>query len=194
MRKFVFCALAAMWPVLAHAGTPDCSTQSLRRAIAGLAALELRNPVYVDDGAADGSAIEEADGWYKAREPIAQLLRCSSESAPLLIEHLDDTTMTRLECESELTHKKYGGRVHVPIGYVCLDLLEHMTFEPQIHETDCADDGWGACIKPEFYFRPDSYSRINGKCVVTAQIRKVKRAWARALKSGKLHFRNPLLR
>jgi hypothetical protein len=70
---------------------------------------------------------------------------------------------------------------------VCLDVLLSITDERVTHYDDCADDGFGACLKDGFYFRPDVYSKPRAQEKVTA----VQKKWRSAYDRGHATFVYP---
>jgi hypothetical protein len=67
---------------------------------------------------------------------------------PLLISHLTDQRPTLA-----MYHQQ-----PVPIGYLALDLLLHMTDmnDERVIVPGCEQHGLGDCMQPEFYFSPDT--------------------------------------
>lgn len=67
---------------------------------------------------------------------------------PLLISHLTDQRLSRAEYQSQ----------PVPVAYLALDLLLHMTDmnDERVIVPGCEQHGLGDCMQPEFYFGPDT--------------------------------------
>lgn len=84
----------------------------------------------------------------------------------------------------------------VPVGYVCLDILLGVTRGDSVFQRNCASqEGADACIRPEYYFRPDGYTNCweaAGKCAPRPRVGLVQRNWTREFLHGRLRFRNPL--
>jgi hypothetical protein len=147
--------------------------EKLIRALAGVNF----GKVYFEDGAADGSVTDEqtitVNEGSGAFAPVRSILDLKDRAIPLLIEHLDDQQPTRT---------KFNGQP-VPLGYVALDILMNVIgTNHKVFFTDCRDDGLGACVEPEYYFRPDADS---------VEMRKVKAHWQRLRSAGGLKFHEP---
>lgn len=143
----------------------------------------LRNiPVeYVEDGAADETVLRSQQAAVRAFVELGPAI------LPVLIQHLTDTRVAAATFTSTVGGKQFHGKV--PFAYVCLDVLMGVTHSPEVFVTDCADDGFGACVHDEFYFRPDL--DVAGK-VQAERIRlAVQKRWSEALAGGKLVFSVP---
>jgi hypothetical protein len=140
---------------------------------------------YVEDGAAWMSVLDGSSATVKA------IVSLGAEAIPLLISHLDDTRLTSATFDGGVTR---GRPIRVPVGYLCLDiLLEIVDDRAPVFIKDCADDGLGACIEPDYYFRPDEYYPGAWKEYRAREgVRVVKRSWERAYRSKLLHFRSPV--
>lgn len=148
-----------------------CSTTS---PVEPLATIEIR---YVEDGAADATITEEPDPRTQA------IVDRGAEALPLLAGCLTSTAATRAVAVTG------SGSTPVPLGYVCLDLLMAITEGDAAHVRDCADDGLGACMHEEFYFRPDVYA--TNPADAARQVAAVQRAWQHAIGDGKVRFAYP---
>ena len=162
----------------------DCSSKRLEERLISLAQVRPSRPVYVEDGAGDGTLTRHPE----AKEAVNAILACPKSAAAVLVKHLDDRTPTHVLAETASNPSGTGdpGSItrRVALGVLALDLLLQMFVEPSsiVYIADCADDGLGACVQPEFYFRPDSGAS-------TAQ--SAKKAWSRLLRAGQLVLRSP---
>ena len=147
---------------------------------------------YYEDGAADATVLfpeGDADHPYPLPvDPVIALVRLREKSFPLLIDCLSDGRMTSVRFGGAMTQLK-----NVPVGHVCLDILMGTTKDKSAFFPDCADDGLGACMKPDFYFRPDDYTRCWGgdTCLLRPWINIVQRNWRAQYLAHRLRFRNP---
>jgi hypothetical protein len=140
-----------------------------------------RSDIYFDDGASDGTVTElgsPVECNYTCVVPLPALKAIAAlgpNSIPLLIEHLDDTRLSR----ATFRHRP------VPVGFVALDLLMHFTGyrDSRMYIPDCSDDGLGACVQPGFYFRPDQ--------ALQTQMALVKTNWKRIQKEKTIQFVYP---
>lgn len=140
---------------------------------------------YTEDGAGDASVLRRFNG--KSPDPIMALLRLGPKALPLLIDCLMDGRVTSMRFSGSTVSKP----MNVPIGYVCLDVLMG-TIRGPVSEPECADDGMGACMKQEFYFRPDDYSQCwPDFCLPRPWVRVVQENWKRLYQKRKLRFENP---
>jgi hypothetical protein len=82
--------------------------------------------------------------------------------------------------------------MNVPVGYVCLDILMNVVVGRPVSDTDCSDDGLGACMNYGFYFRPDDYYECTKKdCFLRTWVSVVQRKWREAYLGHRLRFHNP---
>lgn len=123
--------------------------------------------VYSDDGAADATVTE------RPNKVVRQIINLKAAAIPLLIKHLDDRRLTTAQFKNR----------RVPLGHICLDILLNITKGNTVHIKDCFDDGLGACIEFEYYFRPDVLQHRKMKAV--------QQAWARAFQNKKIKFQYP---
>ena len=157
----------------------DCSSKRLEERLISLAQVRPSHPVYVEDGAGDGTLTQHPE----AQEAVKAILACPKSAAAVLVKHLDNRMITHVLAETASKQPGTGdpGSItrRVVLGVLALDLLLQMFVEPSstVYIADCADDGIGACVQPEFYFRPDS---------AAATARSTKKAWSRLLRSGQL--------
>jgi hypothetical protein len=162
----------------------DCTSKRLEERLVSLAQVRPSRPVYVEDGAGDGSLTRHPE----AQEAVKAILACPKSAATVLVKHLDDRMLTHVLAETASNPPGTGdpGLItrRVVLGVLALDLLLQMFVEPSstVYIADCADDSLGACVEPEFYFRPDAG-------VAIAQ--STKKAWSRLLRSGQLVLRSP---
>ena len=142
--------------------------------------------IYVEDGAADGSVTSPAS----PPQAVKNILDLGPKAIPLLIAHLDDTRLTSATFEGGFT---WGKPIRVPVGHVCLDILMHITGgNRHISDSDCFDDGLGACVKEGYYFRPDEYYPAGkNEYIARLGVRVAKVNWLRAYRRGWLNFHRP---
>jgi hypothetical protein len=170
---FVFLALA----VNAYAFQAKPSTGQIESYFDVLAKTDFGN-IYADDGAGDGSATQcgdviESGPMVKPKQPVKTIVDLGAGAIPILIDHLDDARATSIV---------FAGRP-VRLGHLALDILTHIIVNTDsIFISDCVDDGLGACILSEYYFRPDAPLQ---------RILAVKAHWQAALKRGMLRFEYP---
>lgn len=82
----------------------------------------------------------------------------------------------------------------VPMLIDCLaslDVLMLITDCTDAHVEDCADDGFGACMNEDFYFRPDIYSRSSNISQANAKVAAVRSAWRKTFRRGRVKFIYP---
>jgi hypothetical protein len=161
--------------ISAQAGTSKTPSASAERYIDALVSAA-HLVVYSEDGAADATVVENP-----VRE-VRNILRLGAKAIPLLIAHLEDTRITA----AKFGRSQAQG---VPVGYVCLDILSNIVMSKSILIDDCSDDGLGACVRDGYYFRPDAYSRENGRIVPKSEVFKVQVRWKRAYRNGKIKYR-----
>lgn len=148
---------------------------------------------YFDDAAADASILFPGNSTHpsdRPNDPAVALVRLGEKGTPLLIDCLSDGRVTNI---------RFGGNyitkpMSVPVGYVCLDILMGTTSSKSLAEHDCADDGLGACMNSDFYFRPDDYYDCvdhRQLCLLRPWILVVQRNWRREFLRKRLHFQNP---
>jgi hypothetical protein len=116
---------------------------------------------------------------------VRDIVGLGAKSIPLLIKHLDDTRLTSATFEGRPSFK----RVSVPVGFICLDILLSIVGRNEhIWIKDSFDDGLGANVQPDYYFRPDAYDRRANECVARKVVRVVKSNWQKAYQSGLIKF------
>ena len=183
LMSVMACSLAA------SSGEPaqPCTLAQVRAAIEQLRTVELPSPVYIEDGAADGSIVLPSGG--ETPPSVKTVLTCAAVAAPQLIAYLDDVRPTKILCQTERT--KYKSQA-VPLGFVCLDLLLVLSdMNSLVTVPDCDEDGLGACVSDGYYFRPDDYRITDSKTEPLPVVQKTKQAWVRLLKAGRLKFSYP---
>ena len=156
----------------------DTSVGAVPSAIQRLAAVKI---AYVEDGAADGSVMEAPT------EAVREVVNKREAGFSDLVSCLSSMQPTRSTAVTLLNQKKSS--TVVPLGYVCLDVLMNIAKSPTIFVEDCGDDGFGACVKEGFYFRPDIYRTEKSKAV--AIVRKVQERWSNALTTNQINFEYP---
>jgi hypothetical protein len=96
-----------------------------------------------------GKAISENPGDGVIPPPQVRAIADLGQAAiPLLISHLTDQRSTLAQYRQQ----------PVPVAYVVLDLLLHMTDmnDERVVVPGCEQHGLGDCMQPEFYFSPDT--------------------------------------
>jgi hypothetical protein len=188
-----YAAKIALWPMLfLGAGHYLAAQITLRskadyiRYVDPILALRNFGIQYAEDGAADATVLFPPDD--QPRDPILAVVRLGPKGVPLLIDCLTDGRVTAIRFNGRMLAKP----MNVPLGYVCLDILIGITRSGVVHETDCADDGLGACIHEGFYFRPDDYSRCwPDRCLARPWVRTVQRNWRRLFLQKRVRFEDP---
>ena len=151
---------------------------------------------YVEDGAADSSVTNVDANSMRVgvvEEPIPSvrdMINLRERAIPTLIAHLDDARLTSAKLCSYLP----GGRSEcapVPVGYVCLDILMNIVRGPTIIRRECGADGFGACMEPGYYFRPDAYVHKGDRLVASREVHRVKLNWQRAYRKHHLKYQYP---
>ena len=189
---------AALVVTLAFAASPSVADAQRSRKAGGGKYIDalVKAPklvTYVEDGAADVSVIGYGEGAdMKVRGPLPEvraIVRLGPQAIPLLIAHLDDNRLT----SARFLRREQGGErdVPVPVGHVCLDLLTGIVYAPEVLITPCSDDGLGACVEADYYFRPDAFVQRGGGHFPSPKVRSVKRSWQRAYREGRVRFRYP---
>ena len=176
MRWFLICAIAWMFAscqVLQTERGQSEERAGQNKYVDALAAAKDLRVAYNDDGAGDGSVLQSPVPEVK------DVLNLGSEAVPLLIEHLDDTRLTVAVFNGREQRNK-----RVPVGHICLDILTGSVDAPVAKIEDCADDGLGACVDADFYFRPNEAS--------LKKIKEVKANWQRTYRDGKVKFAYPV--
>ncbi|HZS44678.1 MAG TPA: hypothetical protein VFC63_06210 [Blastocatellia bacterium] len=182
--KLLFAAMAVVvLPFSNSAQQRKATSKRNGNYIESLLAVKDLSSVYADDGAGDGTLMEN---------PILEIKRIvglRAAAIPLLIEHLDDERLTTARFSGGFNTKN---PTRVTLGFVCLDILmgivEHT---PKIFVRDCADDGMGACVNDGYYFRPDDYTLAGKRYNARTIVHIVKRHWQRAYARGQLRFHYP---
>lgn len=139
---------------------------------------------YSEDGAADATVTCPANNDPCPSPPpaVAALMKNPRTTVPLLIDCLSDGRQTSVRFDGNTITRP----MQVPVGYVCLDILMAWAGKPIGDYGDCGD-GLGACIDPEYYFRPDDYIQCwDESCYPRPWVFVVQRKWERTLKSGLL--------
>lgn len=149
--------------------------------------------VYSEDGAADATVTNVgANNSGVVENPIPEvraIINLGARAIPLLIAHLNDTRLTSATFNGGFTR---GTPIRVPVGHVCLDILTHIIGNnPHIFIRGCADDGLGACLKGEYYFRPDEYYPAGRDYIAREGVHVAKVNWLRAYRKGLIKFQYP---
>jgi hypothetical protein len=150
------------------------------RSIQDLATIDIE---YVEDGASDATITENTDPRVKtivdrAEGALPSLAECLTDRR--------DTSATVVVTRSGTTR-----RVPVPLGYLCLDILTAITEGAEVYPPDCHDDGLGACVGEEYFFRPDVYATDPSGSAAIRKVKAVQTKWREAIQAGKVKFRYP---
>ena len=80
--------------------------------------------------------------------PVRAIADLGQAAIPLLVSHLTDQRPTQAQYRQQ----------PVPVAYLALDLLLHMTDmnDERVIVPGCEQHGLGDCMQPEFYFSPDT--------------------------------------
>lgn len=178
--KIIAAALAALATVAvgrpSQAGQGQAGREELVDALASARDLHV---LYVEDGASDATATE------RPAAEVQRIINLGADAVPLLIEHLDDGRPTAAAFDTSQGQGKPRLKGRATVGYVCLDILMSVVDSPDVFigGKECCDDGLGANVNPEFYYRPDDASGPNAA--------RVKAEWQKAHRGGKLKFVPP---
>jgi hypothetical protein len=179
------CALVVALPGLSQPA--GCANAELETALDRVLQLKSLGNVYFEDAAADGSVVMIPPTYRAARPEIIPLLACEARAAEVLVEHLDDTRLTsaRFKGGAHWSHP-----IRVPLGVLCLDVLISLSpFGSPVRDPKTEnDDGLGAGVRAEYYFRPDDFDIKVGRYAPKAHVLAVKEAWQKALREGILRF------
>ena len=95
-----------------------------------------------------GKKLSESDAGVVPVPPVRAIADLGQAAIPLLISHLTDQRPT----QAEYRHQA------VPVAYLALDLLLHMTDmnDERVVVPGCEQHGLGDCMQPDFYFSPDN--------------------------------------
>jgi hypothetical protein len=95
-----------------------------------------------------GKKLSETDEGVVPAPPVRAIAELGQAAIPLLISHLTDQRPTLALYRQQ----------PVPVGYLALDLLLHMTDmnDERVVVPGCEQHGLGDCMQPEFYFSPDT--------------------------------------
>jgi hypothetical protein len=179
------CALVFAAPSLCQPA--GCERADLESALDRVLRLKNLGNIYSEDAAADGSVVMVPPAYRVARPEIIPLLACEARAATVLVEHLDDIRLTSATFKGG-THWSHPARV--PLGVLCLDILIFLSpFGSPIRDPETEDnDGLGAGVRAEYYFRPDDFVIKAGRYAPKPQVFAVKKAWQKALRDGLARF------
>jgi hypothetical protein len=182
---FLVCALVVAPPALAL--PTGCTTAELGAALDRVLQLKNLGPIYFEDAASDGSVVMMPPAYLVARPEIVPLLACEARAAAVLIEHLDDARLTSATFKGGA---HWAHPVHVPLGVLCLDILISLSpFGSPVRDPKTENnDGLGAGVRAEYYFRPDEYDIESGRYHPKPHVFAVKKAWQKALREGLARF------
>jgi hypothetical protein len=142
--------------------------------LAALAAADFSS-VYFEDGASDGSVTDRVrvHALTSSSDPenaVQAVLDLKDAGIPLLIAHLDDARPTRALFKGN----------PVPLGHIAMDILTHVIgANRSVLDLENTDDGLGAGIQPDYYFRPDAS---------LAEMKRTKQNWRRLYRRGRIAF------
>ncbi|MBM3763098.1 MAG: hypothetical protein FJW36_22985 [Acidobacteria bacterium] len=186
MLRFVLLALIA--EIMAGQTPPRLSKpQEYSQRIDPLLQIKNFGMSYSEDGAADGSILRPHDRSLLSPHTLS-LVNLRNQAIPILIDCLSDQRVSAAVFQGNNITRQ----IRVPIGYLCLDLLLELTTAAGIFIRDCADDGLGACVNQDYYFRPDDYSNCwPDHCLPKPWLFRVQANWRRAYTARRLKFVNP---
>jgi hypothetical protein len=123
-----------------------------------------------------GKSVSEnpGDGVVPAPQ-VRAIVDLGRAAIPLLISHLTDQRPTLAQYRQQ----------PVPVAYLVLDLLLHMTDmnDERVVVPGCEQHGLGDCMQPEFYFSPDTSD--------TNTLASVKKDWSDENKRQPINFVYP---
>ncbi len=95
-----------------------------------------------------GKKLSDGDAGVVPAPPVRAIADLGQAAIPLLIGHLTDQRPTLAQYRQQ----------PVPVAYLALDLLLHMTDmnDERVIVPGCEQHGLGDCMQPEFYFSPDT--------------------------------------
>jgi hypothetical protein len=95
-----------------------------------------------------GKKLSETDEGVVPAPPVRGIAELGTAAIPLLISHLAD------QRPSQALYRQQP----VPVAYLALDLLLHMTDmnDERVVVPGCEQHGLTDCMQPEFYFSPDT--------------------------------------
>jgi hypothetical protein len=125
---------------------------------------------------------------------VAEIVAMGQEAVPLLIASLDDCRASQVSFNGGYE----GGMSHVPVGYLCLDILVGMVehTRPMFYTASSPDDGLGASwgLNDGYYFRPDDYVPVDdsgARYIGRAIVRIAQDNWQRAHDAGRVRCSRP---
>jgi hypothetical protein len=186
--------MISSWALFASNPRAKLSTpEAYRRYIDPLLNVTDFGTSYYEDGPADASVLFPESshppyGYQLPAGPVITLVQLRSRSIPLLVDCLSDGRVTRM---------RFGGNtitrsMNVPVGHVCLDILMGEVRGSPVSDSECADDGLGACMNYGYYFRPDDYYECTERdCHPRPWVLVVQRTWRETYLAHRLRYRNP---
>ncbi len=95
-----------------------------------------------------GKKLAGGDAGVVPVPQVRAIADLAQAAIPLLISHLTDQRPTQAKYRQQ----------PVPLAYLALDLLLHMTDmnDERVVVPGCEQHGLGDCMQPEFYFSPDN--------------------------------------
>lgn len=155
----VFCSLVFALPLCLAQQTASPATPSATAAAKNEALIDaLRTypfgEVYSDDISVassitySGKKLAGGDAGVVPVPPVRAIADLGPAAIPLLISHLADQRPTQAKYRQQ----------PVPVAYLALDLLLHMTDmnDERTVVPGCEQHGLGDCMQPDFYFSPDN--------------------------------------
>jgi hypothetical protein len=184
-RLLAVYALVVALPALSQPG--GCARADLKSALDRVLQLKSLGIIYFEDAASDGSVVMMPPTYRAARPEILPLLVCEARAAEVLVDHLDDTRLTSAIFKGG-AHRSHP--IRVPLGVFCLDILISLTpFGSPVRDPETEnDDGLGAGVRAEYYFRPDDFDIKAGRYTPKPHVLEVKKAWQAALHTGVARF------
>jgi hypothetical protein len=136
---------------------------------------------FSDSGAADVSIVQPFhwDSFHHIQydrppDAVIALAALAAKAVPLLIDCLDDGRLTA----ARFSRTSDNTSMNVPVGYLCMDILNTVIEDERIKPQECNRDGLGWCIHDGFYFRPDAFDcKDRHNCTPLPVVTLVQRNW-----------------
>ncbi len=149
---------------------------------------------YGNDGAHDGTVMNiGVNNQGKVEQPLPEVQRIvnlGTKAIPLLIAHLDDTRLTSAVFDAN----EHPIR-HIPVGYICYDILEHITRDTRKnYRSGCVDgydDGYCACDVKGYCFAPDEYIIKGNRYIARPSVHRAKLNWQKSYRNGYVKYQYP---
>jgi len=182
--KFAFVIFMLSFTVLSKVYASDnCTREFIVENLISIAYKPTIRTIYVEDGAADGHIL-----LVKDDENIKNILACKNKAIPILIDNINNKTESLVCFRGGIDETVI---IPVTVGFIAQDILLNSNgWDKDITYSDCNDDGLGACVKNEYYFRPDRFF-INDTKQISDRVKQVKNNWLEAYKNNKFGFVSP---